>query len=337
MPADRRPATSFDRASLRMGLAGLLWLASATAQAAGPPYVGEPLHDVLEQLGQSGLHLVYSSETVPDSMKVTEEPRPGTPLEVLQQLLAQQGLSAKPVGQGTYAIVRQKVPDAAPAPTPAEPEPLEQVVVAASRYTLSAEIPDAHTFLTHDEIVDMPRLAEDSLKTVQRLPGAATNGVSGLAYMRGGENIETLVVLDGFPLYEPFHLKVLLSPTSLLDPAILSGLDVHAGGYTAEYGDRMSAVIDAKSVHPDAAQYQLGLSLFNASLFATNRFADGKGQWVVAARRSNLDEIADIVDASYGELRYSDAFARLDYAFTPETRASLHVLASKDRADVTNA
>ena len=144
--------------------------------------------------------------------------------------------------------------------------------------------------------------------------------------------------LDGFPLYEPFHLKVLLSPTSLLDPSIVAGLDVHAGGYTAEFGDRMSAVIDATSVHPDAEQqYQLGLSLYNASLFAFNRFDDGRGQWLVAARRSNLDEIADLVDASYGELRYSDAFARVDYAFTPDTRGSLHVLASNDRADVTNA
>jgi hypothetical protein len=91
-------------------------------------------------------------------------------------------------------------------------------------------------------------------------------------------------------------------------------------------------------VHPDVAQqYQVGLSLFNANIFAFNRFADGKGQWLVAARRSNLDEIADLVDASYGELRYSDAFARVDYEFTPETRGSLHVLASSDRADVTNA
>ena len=103
---------------------------------------------------------------------------------------------------------------------------------------------------------------------------------------------------------------------------------MHAGGFTADFGDRMSAVIDATSVPPDAdQQYQLGLSLFNASLFAFNRFDDGRGQWLVAARRSNLDEIADLVDASYGELRYSDAFARLDYEFTPDTRGSLHVLA----------
>ena len=40
----------------------LLWSAAASA---GPPYAGRPLDDVLDDLGQQGLHLVYSSETVP--------------------------------------------------------------------------------------------------------------------------------------------------------------------------------------------------------------------------------------------------------------------------------
>jgi hypothetical protein len=321
---------------IALAAAAALWSAVASA---GPPYAGRPLGEVLRELGQQGLQLVYSSETVPSSMLVTREPAAGTPLAVLQELLAQHGLEAQPVGADTYAVVRKEAPPTGAATSPpARPAPLEEVVVAASRYSLSAEVPDAHTFLTQGEIEGMPRLADDSLKAVHRLPGAASNGVSGLAYMRGGVANETLVVLDGFPLYEPFHLKVLLSPTSLLDPSILAGLDVHAGGYTAEFGDRMSAVIDATSAHPDTEQqYQIGLSLFNASLFAFNRFDEGRGQWLVAARRSNLDEIADLVDASYGELRYSDAFARVDYEFTPGTRGSLHVLASSDRADVTNA
>jgi hypothetical protein len=317
--------------------AAALW---PTIASAGPPYAGRPLDDALRDIGQQGLHLVYSTETVPPSMMVEREPRAGTPLEVLGELLAQHGLEARQVGADTYAVVRSSAPPARElAKTPSgEPPPLEEIVVAASRYSLSAEYPDAHTFLTQAEIEGMPRLADDSLKAVHRLPGAASNGVSGLAYMRGGVANETLVSLDGFPLYEPFHLKVLLSPTSLLDPSIVDALDVHAGGYTAEFGDRMSAVIDATSVHPEAdQQYQLGLSLFNASLFAFNRFDDGRGQWLVAARRSNLDEIANLVDASYGELRYSDLFARLDYEFTPDTRGSLHLLASHDKADVTNA
>ncbi len=329
-----RPTRTIPGAALAAGVA--LWSSIASA---APPYAGRPLDDVLRELGQQGLHLVYSSETVPPTFRVTQEPAPGPPAAVLRELLAQHGLLANPVGTDTYAIVRPDATAKTAKPAPAaQPGRVEEVVVAASRYSLSAAIPDAHTMFTQEEVEGMPRLADDSLKAVHRLPGAATNGVSGLAYMRGGLNNETLVVLDGFPLYDPFHLKLLLSPTSLLDPAILGGVDVHAGGFTAEFGDRMSSVIDATSAHPgEDPQYQLGLSLFDASLFAFDRFADGKGQWLVAGRRGNLDEIASLVEAKSGELRYSDGFARLDYQFTPDTRASLHVLASYDKADVTNA
>ena len=340
LPAARELPTRILHTALRFLTAGALLLATLPAIAAGPPYVGRPLRAVLDELGAGGLHLVYSSEVVPDSLRVKSEPATGPPLQLLREVLAQHGLEAKPVGADTYAVVRETAPPkAAPAAVvPRDPAPLEEVVVAASRYSLSAEIPNSHTVFTQEEIRQLPRLADDSLKAVHRLPAAASNGVSGLAYMRGGANNETLVTLDGFALYEPFHLKLLLSPTSLLDPGILSGMDVHAGGFTADFGERMSSVIEATSIHPEADQhYELGLSMFNASLVAFNRFAGGAGQWLVAARRSNLDEIADLVDASYGEISYSDAFGRLDYAFSPDTRGSLHVLLSTDKANVTNA
>ena len=210
-------------------------------------------------------------------------------------------------------------------------------MIAASRYSLASDVPDVHTFLTQAQIEGLPRLADDSLKAVQRLPGAASNGLSGLANMRGGESNETLIVFDGLPLYDPFHLRLLLSPTSVLDPRVLRGLDVHAGGFTAEFGDRMSSVIEAHSLQPEAdAYYELGLSLFHANALASQRFGAGRGQWLAAVRRSNLDEIADLVDSEIGEPSYTDGFARLDYAFSDATRGSLHVLLSSDHVEAQN-
>ncbi len=318
----------------------MLW--SALAFGAGPPYAGRSLDEVLREFGAAGLKLIYSSETVPASLRVSIEPAGANPAEVLQALLAEHGLRAHRVGENTYAIVR---------PTPAAPvapsdetaggsptTPLEQIVVAASRYSLAADVPDIHTLLTQDEIEGVPRLAEDSLKAVHRLPGAASNGLSGLANIRGGEDNESLVVFDGLPLYEPFHLRLLLSPASVLDPRVLAGLDVHAGGYTAEFGDRMSAVIEAQSLRPEADRYyELGLSLFHAHALASQRFGDGKGQWLAAVRRSNLDEIADIAQSDLGEPSYLDGFARVDYEFSASTRGSLHALLASDHLEVRNS
>ena len=340
MPLDRSILANTRTNLLHAALcvAALLW--SVSVHADGPPYVGQPVDAVLRELGAQGLKLVYSSETVPGSLRVQREPSGRTPVEVLEQVLAEHGLRATRVGENTYAVIRSRDEPAAatgPAPAARDQPALEEIVIAASRYSLASSVPEVHTFLTQDEIENLPRLGDDSLKAVQRLPGAATNGLSGLANMRGGEENETLVVFDGLPLYEPFHLRLLLSPTSVIDPRVLSSLDVHAGGFTAQFGDRMSSIIEVESVRPEAdAYYELGLSLFHANALAAQRFAAGRGQWLAAARRSNLDEVADLVDAEIGEPSYSDAFARLDYVFTDATRGSLHMLVSADRADVQN-
>lgn len=315
-----------------MAVAGAL---VALPAAAAAPYAGRTVDEVLRELSGRGLQLVYNQDLVPAGLKVTREPRPGKDIDVLRQVLAEQGLEAQQVGPGIYAVVRNASP--APVTTTQRPVPIESVVVTASRYSLASDAPDVHTIFTQEEVAALPRFADDSLKAVHRLPGAASNGLSGLAYMRGGEENETQVIFDGLPLYEPFHLRLLQSPTSLLDERVVEGMNVHAGGFTAEYGDRMSAIVDARSVRPASdAHYELGLSSMHLNALAARRFDEGRGQWLAAVRASNLDLTADWINFELGEPQYFDAFGRLDYAFDEATSGSLHVLAAQDRVDVTN-
>jgi hypothetical protein len=324
-----------------VAFAATLALGHCALASAAAPYLGRPLDEVLKEFAGRGIELVYNSDIVPPSLGVTAEPTPGSDLEVLGQLLAQHGLRVERVAAGIYAIVRADGGKAAsPSPRPAaraEPASLQAVVVTASRYSLAAEVPDFHTFLTQEQVEALPRLADDTLKAVHRLPGAASNGLSGQAHMRGGEENETLIIFDGLPLYEPFHLRLAQSPVSVLDQRIVDSLDVYAGGFTADYGDRMSAIIDARSVHPDAdAYYELGLSLFHANALASQKFADGRGQWLASIRRSNLDLVAEMLNSTLGEPRYMDGFARLDYSLSDDTRGSIETLLSSDRATVIN-
>jgi hypothetical protein len=342
-PIPRSCATVPRTRLLCSALAGL-WLCASAAQAA-PPYRGRAVDSVLRELAASGdFQLVYTSALVPDTALVAHEPAAGPALEVVAQVIAPLGLQLQRIDGRTYAIVTDRSPPAAArvpantAPPPNATESIATIVVTASRYTLAADVPGARTFLSQAEVEALPRLAEDSLKVVHRLPGAASNGLAGLAHMRGGDANETQVLLDGLPLYEPFHLRLLQGPSSLLDARMIDGLDVYAGGFTAEYGDRMSAIIDARSLRPEGdAHYELGLSLMHANALAAQRFADGRGQWLVSVRRSNLDEIADILDSKLGEPTYTDGFARIDYEWSPATRGSLHMLLANDEAEINNS
>jgi hypothetical protein len=312
---------------------------------AAAPYRGQPVEQVLDELARAAnLQLIYTSAVVPPTAVVTVEPTPGPPQETIAQVLAPLGLQLQHIEGRIYSVVPEfaSPPTPSPATVPATVAPREEriaeVVVTASRYKLAADIPQVHAFLSQAQLDALPRLVEDPLRAVHRLPGAASNGLAGLAHMRGGDTDETQVLFDGLPLYEPFHLRLLQSPSSVLDERIVDSLDVYAGGFTAEFGDRMSAIIDVRSLRPAAdAYYELGLSLMHASALASQRFADGRGQWLASIRRSNLDEVADVLRSDIGEPTYLDGFARVDYEWSPATRGSLHVLLASDEAEIDNS
>ncbi|HET7202373.1 MAG TPA: hypothetical protein VFI92_03300 [Steroidobacteraceae bacterium] len=335
-----RPKSSSRRA--RAVVALLMGLCATPSALARPSYAGRSLDEALHELAAAGgLQLVYTAELVPPGSTVAREPSAGLPLEAIAQVLAPAGLALERIDARTFAIVRARRATSMAAATPARergPGTLDEVVVTSSRYALASDVPEIHTVLAQDDLEALPRLAEDALKAVHRLPGAASNGLAGLAHIRGGEATETLVQFDGLPLYEPFHLRLLQSPASVLDERIIAGLEAYAGGYTAEYGDRMSGIIDVRSLRPEAdAYYELGLSLIHANALASHRFADGRGQWLASFRRSNLDEIADALRSDLGEPTYADGFARVDYEWSPTTRGSLHVLVARDSAEVNNS
>ena len=315
----------------------------ASGAYAAAPFRGRPVQAVLAELAAAGnLQLVYTSAVVPPTAIQATEPTAGPALESIAQVLAPLGLQLRRVEGNIYSIVPQAEPTTpAVRALPAAGTPttdIVAIVVTASRYSLAADVPEVHAFLSQQELEALPRLAEDALKAVHRLPGAASNGLSGLAHIRGGDTNETLVMFDGLPLYEPFHLRLLQSPSSVLDERIVESLDVYAGGFTAEYGDRMSAIIDARSLRPAADQYyELGLSLMHSTALASQRFAEGRGQWLASIRRSNLDEVADILRSEIGEPTYLDGFVRVDYEWSPTTRGSLHALLANDEAEINNS
>lgn len=311
------------------------WFWVATATAAG--LIGQRVSEVLDGLRAQGLTFIYNTQLVSDSITVSVEPQARTGVELAREILAPYGLSLSQVAPRTFAVVKNAQPIgkavANQAAAPAQPQrPVEEVVVQTSRYALAADLAGSHEFLDQEQVKNLPRLGDETLSVVQRLPGAASNGFSSIGPIRGGLANETAILLDGLRLYEPFHLKNFLSPVSLLDSRLIAGLDVYSGGFPANYGDRMSGIIDARSVQPlQSRYYELGLSLFHANALASAAFAEDRGHVLLSARRSNLGELSQLSENDFGKPEYSDGFARLLYAFNDATRASFNALLSHDR------
>src|SRR6185436_6181086 len=115
---------------------------------------------------------------------------------------------------------------------------------------------------------------------------------------------------------------------------IIDSIEFYSGGFPVDYGDRMSAIIDATTVRPvEPLYFELGLNLFHASGLAAAQFADGRGHALLSARRSNVGDLAHLSENDFGKPQYSDGFGRVDYEFSDSTRGAFEALVSSDLID----
>ena len=328
------------RLTLCRALVVLLTAAISPVAMAGN-YAGKPVQAVLQELQGGGLTLIYNDALVPPGLLVLREPVATAGIRLLNEILAPHGLTARSMGPRTWAIVARPsgTPDGNPEDAARPPRmALEEVIVTASQYNLARLAPEARTFLSQQELRSLPKLADEPLRAVHRLPGAASNGLSGMAHIRGGEENETQILLDGMPLQDPFHLKGFFSPVSLLDAEIVGELDVYGGGFPVDYGGRMGAVVDARSVVPAAdSSYALGLSLFHLNGIASAAFAGERGRWLASARRSNLAEVLSVGDGDLGEPNYIDTFLKAEYDLGANTTVAAHALFAQDRIELNDS
>jgi outer membrane receptor protein involved in Fe transport len=300
--------------------------------AAWAQYQGRSVGNILDELRAEGLVFIYNTQLLPEQLKVLSEPKARHGFALAQEILAPHGLGLSEAAPKVYAVIRDaSAAHRVVAPPPEGEDRVEEIVVQTSRYTLAVENIAPKDFLTQDQVQAMPRLADETLRAVQRLPGATTNGVSSLGSIRGGEPNETAILLNGLRLYEPFHLKNFYSPISLLDSRLIDNIEFYSGGFPVPYGDRMSAIIDARTVRPPGRYYELGLSLFHTSALAATSFADERGHALISARRGNLGELSPLAEEDFGTPDYADGFAHADYQLRDTTRISFDVLASGDQ------
>jgi hypothetical protein len=162
--------------------------------------------------------------------------------------------------------------------------------------------------LTKSASKNVPQFGEpDVLRVVQLLPGVnARNDFSSGFNVRGGESDQNLILLDGYPIYNPFHLGGLFS--TFLEETVGS-IDLLTGGFGAKYGGRLSSILDVTSAEPDKAGLHgaSNISVIASSLSVGSASADGRSSWMLSGRRTYADKfIAAISDNSF-PYHFSDA------------------------------
>jgi outer membrane receptor protein involved in Fe transport len=192
----------------------------------------------------------------------------------------------------------------------------EELTVTPSRVSLLRTDPEGLFALSRREILALPHLGNDFFRTLSLLPGITANDVSAQFHVRGGRRDETQILLDGQELYETYHLKDFDNALSIIEPNTIDNVELKTGGYSSEFGDRMSGVLDMTTLTPDGPpRGRVGLSIWAAYASGAGTFNEGKGGWLAQIRRGSTDFLGRLVSREDPE--YWDAFAKLDYSPTP--------------------
>ena len=145
--------------------------------------------------------------------------------------------------------------------------------------------------LTTREIRDIPVLfgEKDVLKTIQLLPGIqfAGDGNSGF-YVRGGGADQNLILLDEATVYNPSHL---LGFFSTFNSDAIKDITVYKGGMPAEYGGRLSSVVDIRMNDGNNKEVHFGggIGLISTRLNAEGPIVKDRGSFSISGRRTYGD------------------------------------------------
>ncbi|MDH3577666.1 MAG: TonB-dependent receptor [Gammaproteobacteria bacterium] len=309
------------------------------ALAESPSLKGMPLDAYLESLGSDGLRIIFSSDLVNADQVLLEEPDLSDPKSSLARILRPYALKVIDGPSGSLLVVRDESPAMTTEPAkPPETTSLPEIIVTSSLHRLQYAESGSHTYLERELSTRIPAAAEEAVRLTNRLPGTASGGISSRNHIRGGEVNEVLFLLDGLRLYEPYHLKDFQSVASIVNASAISGVDFYTGGYPVRYGDRMSGVMNLALREPTGrTETELALSFFNTSALSLGRFGSkDQGDWLLAARRGNLDLIVDVIDPDYGSPDYQDLLLHFGWDFGPLATISANVLTSHDKISLTD-
>jgi hypothetical protein len=173
---------------------------------------------------------------------------------------------------------------------------LKEVIIVADPNSKESLVQSTRTgtnTLTQKDINLIPALGgeADVIKTLQLLPGTI-RGIEGTSdlFVRGGAADQNLVLLDGSPIYNTSHLFGFLS---VFNPNILNKVEAINGGFPADYGGRLSSILNITSNNTIASKTSGSgdIGLIATRLYVEQPIVKEKASIWLAGRRTYIDQV----------------------------------------------
>lgn len=203
---------------------------------------------------------------------------------------------------------------------------LEEIEITSKKDEKQTEVRTSAVKITPKQITKLPSVGgePDLAQYLQILPGVVSTGdQGGQLYIRGGSPIQTRVMIDGVTIYNPFHSLGLFS---VIETDLLRNVEIFTGGYNANYGGRISAVIDATTRDGNKKRFggKVGANTFAAKAVLEGpiiKLKEGENalssSYIASFKTSYLDRtsprIYDYIDTVGLPYSFTDAYAKLNF------------------------
>jgi hypothetical protein len=174
---------------------------------------------------------------------------------------------------------------------------------------------------------------KDVLKTIQLLPGVKTTGDGNTGfYVRGGNSDQNLILLDEAVVYNASHLFGFFST---FNSDAIKDVNLYKGGMPAQYGGRLSSVLDIKMLDGNDKKYtvQGGIGLIASRIKVEGPIVKDRGSFMVSARRTYADLFLKLSPDSTtrgASLYFYDLNAKVHYRFDDRNTIYLSGYFGKD-------
>lgn len=151
------------------------------------------------------------------------------------------------------------------------------------------------------------------------LPGVNSNNELSTQYaVRGGNYDENLVYVNGIEVYRPTLIRAgQQEGLSFLNPDLIQNVVFKAGGFEANYGDKLSSVLDITYKTPTDTQTSIEASLLGGSI----SYGTSKNNWsAIAGARYRDNQL--LVNQKETSAQYQPSFADLQTFITYQKKES---------------
>ncbi len=218
------------------------------------------------------------------------------------------------------------------------PTVLEEVIIQdrSGREITTSGI--GQTQISMREIKRAPALLGevDLIKQIQVLPGVTTVGESASGFnVRGGGVDQNLILYDGMPVFNSSHVFGFFST---FNSEAIRDVTFYRGGIPAEYGGRISSVLDIRSKEGSYEKWGAsgGIGIISTNLMINGPVVKDKTSIAVSARTTYSDYLINTVKSNYVNLNNSsvtfyDGAAKLTHLFSEKTKLTLSGYISHDQ------